>query len=81
MSIINITVAKERPDIEIGIAFRLVGDAMLIESIAPASLFANTELTPGMEMVKINGVFTDCLSSKQVQKILKDTTGENTIEV
>jgi len=81
MSIINITVVKERPDTEIGIAFRLVGDAMLIESIAPTSLFANTELTSGMEIVKINGVFTDCLSSKQVQKILQDTTGEITLEV
>ena len=78
---IKVAVAKETKDALVGVTLRQDSDEdILINTIEPNSLFANTRLKPGMEVLKINGVSTDCLSLAQAMKMLRNAEDVVTIE-
>lgn len=78
---VKVAVAKETRDTLLGITLRQESDEeILINTIATDSLFANTRLKPGMEVLKINGVAVDCLSLAQIMKTLRNTEDVVTIE-
>ena len=78
---VKVAVAKESRDTFLGISLRQESDEdIFINTIASDSLFANTSLKPGMEVLKINGVAADCLSLAQIMKVLRNTEDVVTIE-
>ncbi|CAB9507347.1 expressed unknown protein [Seminavis robusta] len=79
--IISVTATKASRDSRVGIAMRRKdGVGFCVDSIAPTSIFANTELQQGMKVLTINGVsIQQSMSSQQVLSLLVNAESKVTI--
>ncbi|CAB9512650.1 expressed unknown protein [Seminavis robusta] len=78
---IKVAVAKETPNTRVGVTFRQDSDEdILIHTISSDSLFANTRLQPGMEVLRVNGVDVDCLGLSAIMKLLREAPDVVSIE-
>lgn len=57
-NLVTATACKEQPGQTVGIVYKkeVGGSRMVLKSISESSLFTNSELSPGMELVAINNV-------------------------
>lgn len=80
---IKVAVSKESPHDKVGVIFMQESDdAILVNSISPTSLFANTRLEVGMEILSINDVSTDAdsgINFGKAMRMLRDA--EDVIEI
>ena len=78
MAPIAASVTKQSTDTRLGIGLinSTAGAPVTISSIASDGLFANSGLTTGMQVLSINNIASDGLTSGQAVQMLKDAIGQ-----
>ena len=79
IGLIAAKVVKSSPSTKVGIGLREMAGQIIISSIAPDSLFANTPLMPGLRLVCVDNVLCKGLSKMDAIKFFKDAEGPITV--
>jgi len=72
---ISAEVTKESADTKCGISLRNIDGKLIIATINPEGLFASTDLTPGLKVLRINNKEMKDKSVQQALKIIKKAVG------
>jgi C-terminal processing protease CtpA/Prc len=75
----SVTVKKETPDSRLGIGLKTINGHLIISSIAPDGLFANTELKVAYKLVSINAKNCDNLTKVEAINLLKEAPSTLTL--
>ena len=75
----SVTVKKETAESKIGIGLKTINGHLIISSIAPDSLFANTNLKLAYKLVSINAKYCDNLTKLEAINLLKEAPSSLTL--
>ena len=75
----SVTVKKEAPESKIGIGLKTINGHLIISSIAPDGLFANTDLKLAHKLVSINAKYCDTLTKIEAINLLKEAPSSLTL--
>lgn len=79
IGLISVTVKKESPDSKLGIGIKSINGNLIISTIAPDGLFANTDLKVATKLVSINAKDCDKLSKIEAIELFKAAEGSITV--
>jgi C-terminal processing protease CtpA/Prc len=79
IGLISVSVTKETVDSKLGIALSDINGKIVITSVAPDGVFADSPIVPGLRLLCINTTLCKGMSKADAITILKETVGVITI--
>lgn len=79
IGLVSVRVVKDAVDTKLGVAVNAINNKIIVSSIAGDSLFADTDLKEGMEIVCINNTMVKDMTKVDVISLFKELEGEVTV--